>query len=248
MRGPLSKSAWLAALALWSAAAAWSAGAERYPLRQIDRPLVLPAKMWQERLIQNSVIVLEGEDDYTEPLQGFWPGLPAYSFTDRLMWLAIPAPYFRYLLIGNTIDSPHGRAAVGLSLAVDAGLIGAVYSQRDGTSILGTFGFNAKRPFSSRVWGEGQLGTVSSWNSYKADEHILSGSAGLGFQVSERMYLKPTYGLNLTVAEGHSFSHFGTLEAGVNFTPNLSLGLQVSLAYEDDKTLFNPGANLAFQW
>lgn len=243
----------LAALALFLAAAAWSRDPGRYPIRQIDRPLVLPAKMWQERLIQNNVIVLEGEDGSTETLQGFWPGLPAYSFTDRLMWLAIPAPYFRYLLIGNLIDSAHGRAAKGLSLAMDAGIIGFAYSQRDGWTLTGALGLNAKVPLSSRLWGEGQLGLVPSWNSEKPDKHIASGSVGLGIQVSDRFFLKPTYGLNLAFgdrpsSEQPSWEHFGTLEAGVNLNPSLSLGFQVSVATDGGRVLLNPGANLAFQW
>jgi hypothetical protein len=43
------------------------------------------------------------------------------------------------------------------------------------------------------------------------------------------------------------FLQSGTLEGGVNFTPNLSLGIQVSMV-AGESVWINPGANLAFQW
>jgi hypothetical protein len=238
------------ALILFLSAAAWSAGAYRYPLRQIDRPLVLPAKMWQERLIQNSVIDLDHpqDDQTTESLQGFWPTLPSYAFTDRLMWVAIPAPYFRYLLIGNPIDSAHGMAARGLSLALEGGLTSIGYSSREGSILIGALGLLAKRPLSSRVWGEGNLGLGSGWYSEGADVNIMTGSAGLGFQVSDRLFLRQDFGVSLALDELSDTILYGTLEAGANLTSNLSLGLHVSLLSLDGSAILNPGANLAFQW
>jgi hypothetical protein len=239
------------ALALWlsAAASAWSAGAERLPLRQIDRPLVLPAKMWQERLVQNTVLELDnghGGVDAETP-QGFLPALPSYSFTDRLMWMAVPGPYFRYLMVGNKIDSAHGMAAKGLSLALDGGLTGIGYSSRDGFSMAASLVLNAKRPFSTRIWGEGQLGLGWSQSSEDPNAAVAFGSAGLGVQLSERLFLKTGYGLTAPVPDGSGWLQYGTLEGGVNFTPNLSLGLQVSLVAGESVWL-NPGANLAFQW
>jgi hypothetical protein len=211
--------------------------------------------MWQERLIQNSVFALDGsqDDPSSESLQGFWPTLPTYAFTDRLMWMAIPAPYFRYLLIGNPIDSAHGMAAKGLSLALEGGLTGMMYSSRDGFGFAGGLALLAKRPLSQRVWGEGQLGLASGWVDGD-QENVVTGSAGLGFQVSGRLFLKPRYGFTLPIDDaatllqyGSDFLQYGTLEAGANLTPNLSLGLQVSLV-AGRHVWINPGANLSFQW
>jgi hypothetical protein len=244
------------ALVLFLSATAWPSGADRYPLRQIDRPLVLPAKMWQERLIQNSVVELSDvyRNTETEPLQGFFPSLPSYSFTDRWMWMAVPAPYFRYLLIGNNIDSVQGPAAKGLSLALDGGVTGLVYSRRDASSIVGTLGLTAKRPLSSWAWTEGRLDLGASLSSEDDGDvkNTFSGSAGLGIQASDRIFFKPTYGLILpfgdeSISTETSSLHYGTLEAGMNFTPNLSLGFQVSLI-EGENLWLNTGANLAFQW
>ncbi len=234
------------------AAAAWPANAGRYPLRQIDRPLILPKKMWQERLSQNAYLEKETEwfSATTNAPEGFIPNLPAYSLTDNLLWVAVPAPLFRYLITQNNITAENGPAVKDLSVTLDGGLIAFTYSPT-GTSLLSTWGASLKQPLLNWLWMEGSFSSVFDYSEFQG----LGSSASLGFQLTDRTFLNTAGSLNYIPdgALGSSKDSEGVVPglsvgAGFNFSPHISLGVHGAMAFTENRTILNPGAELSFQW
>ena len=231
---------------------AWSANAGRYPTRQIDRPLILPRKMWQENLVQNSVFHLADESayyPYDQPV-GFLPTLPAYSQTDNLMWAALPAPLFRYLVTHNNITAENGPAVKDFSLTLDGGVTGFAYSAR-ATAFFTTWGFSAKKPMLNWLWWEGNFQSTLDYLELSG----LGGTVGLGFQLTHRMHMVSHYSLNFfpemenrNDGDAEGVYHSLSLLAAVNFNSNISLGCQSALVAGSESLVWNPGAFLEFHW
>ncbi len=241
------------ALGLFVSAVAWSRDADRYPLREIDRPLILPKKMWQELLVQNTVIHVENGSPIVDNdvLFGFLPYLPSYSITDNLEWMYLPAPIFKYLLTHNNINPENGPIVTGLSVTVEGGL-SALVSSYEGTHFYSNFGVSAKKPTLHWLWWTGDM------LAYCQDLNISSMEFvnGLGFQLTDRAYGKLDYGIGYLIKGGaqrlyqgeNQFYQTGTIAFGENFTSNLSLNFKVSLVLGLYVITINPGASLAFQW
>jgi hypothetical protein len=224
---------------------AWSADAARYPLRQIDRPLILPKGMWQERLTWSQAFSPEEDDPGRETVRGFLPNLPSWSITDNLSWAAVPFPLFRYLLTRNNIQPDVRPAVTDFSLTLDGGLLGLAYSSRDGFRMYSVLGLSFKKPWSRRLWSEGSVAAAFS----NADPFTLIASTGLGIQWSERIHSVTTYtATQLFRSSGYRLYQGATQSAGINFHPGLSLDLSLGVIAGRGEVWLNPGASIAFQW
>lgn len=230
-------------------AGAWSANAGRYPLREIDRPLILPKNLWQERLMQNSFFTSdEGSfEKMGSTPEGFMPSLPAYSLTDNLLWEAVPAPLFRYLVTRNNITAESGPAVKDFSLTLDGGLHAYVYAMGKST-FMSRLGVSAKKPMFNRLWLQGSASTYFD----NADFQAASSSVGLGFQLTDRTHLTSAYSLVYRPGAKPGFPEdlFSglALVAGFNFSPYISLNLHGAMVMGTEHLGFNPGAALSFQW
>ncbi len=233
-------------LVLSTMAWAWTADSARYPIREIDRPLILPKKMWQEQLFQNTIIHIDNGKLNLDPdaVVGFLPLLPSWSITDNLEWTYLPAPLFKYLLTRNNINTENGRVAKGLSVTVGGGLSAVTSSSRDGTYVNYNFGLEAKRPILAWLWWEGTL------QSYYKNVNLntIAGGGGIGWQITDRMYAKANYDLTNLYEGGYRVYHGGSIVFGTNFTPNISLQFSAAAAAGSKALIFNPGGVLSFQW
>lgn len=225
-------------------ALAWPADAGRYPIRQIDRPLILPKRMWQERLVWNQdVPVEERSDGDVEKIQGFLPSLPVWSITDNLSWEAVPFPLFRYLVTRNNVRE--GRPVVDdFSLTLDGGLNGFVYSSRDGTIIASVAGLSFKLPWSGRMWSEGS-GSVGFENE---DPSYSVAGLGLGLQVTGRSHAVAGYTASMDLDGEYPLYHGFSLQWGTHFHPGLSLDFRFTYTVGNGDSWLSPGSTLSFQW
>lgn len=225
--------------------AGWSADAGRYPIRQIDRSLVPPKHMWQEVLLQNTVMHIEDESIYVDEdvIAGFLPLLPSLSMTDNLQWTFLPAPMFKYLLTQNNSAAGNGSSVKEFGLAVEGGLSALQFSPK-GADFLYSLGLTAKKPTLDWLWLEGKV--HSFYHDLSLQSLIASG--GLGFQFSERMYSTATYSLTHMFEDGYRIYHGGAVALGTNFNRNISLELKASAVIGSKALTLNPGAHLAFNW
>lgn len=223
----------------------WARDAGRYPVRRIDRPLILPKGMWQERLTWTQLVPVEEESlgKDAESVRGFLPNLPSWSITDNLSWAAVPFPLFQYLLTRNNIGE--GRPRVDdFSLTLDGGLTGLSYSSREGTETFAILGMSFKRPWTARFWNEGSVqGGVKD-----ADPFSLVASLEAGIQLSDRIYSLSGYTFSRVFAGKDPIFQAFTQRIGINFHPGLSLELSLSLVEGRGEFWWNPGSSISFQW
>jgi len=226
-------------------ATCWSANANRFPVQQIDRNLVLPRHTWQASLIQSTQFNTEGSSRVVDDNipEGFFPTLPTYSLTDNLMWLGIPLPYFRYLCTHNNVSSDTSKPAAGLRLALDFGLTAVAFSSV-GHSVVSTFGLSAKKTFNRSLWWEANAHAyVDNLDFYSA---VLSPS--LGYQIGQKSFATSTYTLTQIFDNRYKLGHTFKLGVGTNFTSNISIGLNGSLEFYEDTMTLRSNSYLSFQW
>jgi hypothetical protein len=194
MYSVLSKSV-IAALLLCAAAYAQkdSTPDQKMPLREIDRPMILPRGLLQATA--NGGIALEYKERriiadnrwYYNPA-----GLiPRRALSRRLEFPAFGFPYLRCLIsnhdIGDTVLGVRNNFAMTLSSGVTA----LTFSGRDGFGAIISSAVEVKLTPSQYYWYEGELGAETSLNGEDYD----SGNLGvlLGVQLSQK--LSATMGL-----------------------------------------------------
>ncbi len=223
----------------------WAKNAGRLTLREVDRPLVMPKGIWQEGLLLSTHQQLyEGSTDTANSeVAGFLPSLPSWSITDRLTWISMPAPYFEYLLIGQTTLSDTGHAVPGFNLSLRGGITTVGYSSRDGFVVAGGAQLRSKQPFLERLWLANALGFT--WDSQ--DHNTVLGRVDLGWQCSARTYLATRYAATYLLKSEESL-HLLAVEMGVHFTPNISLLMQPGalIDHREPYAIFQSAIN--FQW
>jgi len=213
---------------------------------EIDRPLVLPAHMWQVCVpvyfdFNFDPRLSYGYEGLITPIA---PPFPRYSLSDKFEFVQFPWPYVRYALIQKEeIDGDTVRLK-GLSLALEGGVQGAEDSRTSGFAVNSSFGIRMKSALGRRFWVQGVLFAYAENVRYV----LFSLAPDVGAQLTDKIALtigyKPTLEIRPAVLYKQSLSGY------VYIDPNPYFALSAGLSTFNSGSYWQLEPSLAFwfQW
>jgi len=178
-------------------------------VRQIDRPLTNPAKMWQlSQVGMYDFDVKNGEWNASPAslISFLIPYAPRYSFTDKLEMPFFPFPELRISLIRKVksgtkqFNTPDTLKIEGFNLAARVGASGFSYSERSGLTILTDAIAEMKIVVNHTLWLADNLGLFIRFNEGSQD--FFAGNIfGVGLQATNRLAVKTSFSVNIPFKE-----------------------------------------------
>ena len=216
----------------------------------IDRPLVLPAHMWQ-------IFVPAAVDFYIDDEQKSFswlglvnplsPPIPRHSITDRFEFLQFPFPYFRFAIRQKTdIDDTTVRLH-GFALSVDGGMYAISYSQVEGVGISGGINVNAKHQLRRPLWIEGEL-SLSALRNHLNEILYASLSPFIGFQLTPNIALGIWFSPRFILYPEIVYSHSAKFKVFLNPSPYFGISFSCYGFNYQDYWHIQPVIGLSFQW
>jgi hypothetical protein len=213
---------------------------------EIDRPLVLPAHMWQIHVpvFLDFYFYPSFSYGYTGLVYPIVPPIPRHSITDRFEFIQFPWPYVRYALMQNTEIIEETVRLKGLCVALEGGLQDILYSEQNGFTVETSIRASIKSALGNHFWIQGVLSVYAENLKYLS----IALFPDFGYQFTDKIASTLGYAPQLTIYPKIFYKH--SIDCNVYINPNPYFGISAGLYTFNGGVYWHIQPNLAFwfQW